>query len=163
MAIRRQNDALQRPDEHGRMSMAEISMAALATSRGAGMAAGVPAAIGPRGAARSCKARPTIPCVRRARITLPRLRPQAGDETDREIARHLTKMLAEHIAPAELMVVRRPLARDPEWAERLERRYAVMGKHHPPRPTTVLVAAVRVDAKGPWWCRRQPPLPDPGC
>ena len=82
--------------------------------------------------------------------------PLPVDRIDTEMAQRLGRILAEQdMTPARLIVVERPIAADPEWAERVQRRFAVIAKHHPPLPPrAVLVAAVQMKAGDPWLITR---------
>ena len=82
--------------------------------------------------------------------------PLPVDRIDTGMANRLSRILAEQeMAPARLIVVERPISADPRWAERVERRFAMIAKHHPPRPPrAVLLAAVQVKAGGPWMVTR---------
>ena len=77
--------------------------------------------------------------------------PLPVDQLDAEMTTRLGRILAEQeMTPARLIVVERPIADDPQWTRRLQRRDAMIGKHHPPPPRAVLLAAVQVKAGGDW-------------
>jgi len=89
--------------------------------------------------------------------------PLPVDHTEADTAGRISRMLSDQdIAPAQLIVVERPLQADPRWMERLNKRYAVLGKHRPQRPDKVLLAATQVDKGGPWFVVRvSVPAKDP--
>lgn len=77
--------------------------------------------------------------------------PLPMDRPEKHMAARLARLLGDQdMAPATIIVVQRPLSADPAWAQRLDRRDAVIGKHHPPRPRDVLLAAVQVKPGDPW-------------
>ena len=77
--------------------------------------------------------------------------PAAVDHTERDIGNQLTQLLTEQEIPiVQLVVVERPISADPVWQARINDRFSMMGKHHPPRPDQVLIAAVQRQAGGPW-------------
>jgi signal transduction histidine kinase len=81
--------------------------------------------------------------------------PLSVDRLAPDTAERISRMLNDQdISPTQMLVVERPLAADPHWMERLDKRYAVLGKHRPPRPEKVLLAATQVDKGGPWFLVR---------
>jgi hypothetical protein len=162
MAIRRQNDALQRPDEHGPDEHGRNQHGGSGHQPGQGAWR--------RGFRRRLarEARPILqgPTDDPMRPPRPDYLPAFAPGGRRNGSRNRPpphQMLAEQdIAPAELMVVRRPLARDPNGPSGLSGA-AVMGKH------------TRRALPQCWWprCGLMPrarggggaslPLPDPGC
>ena len=77
--------------------------------------------------------------------------PARGDQFNGDITARLTYMLSEQdIAPAEVKVFERPFEADPPTMDRYQRKFARMGKHRPTPPVKVLVAAIRMEANGPW-------------
>ena len=89
--------------------------------------------------------------------------PNPRDEAKPEITQRLNDLLAsQDLKPQRLMVVERDLADDPFWKRRVDRRYALMGEHAPPKPKHVLVAAAQAQAGGEWMVvRSSVPARDP--
>ena len=84
-------------------------------------------------------------------VQLPAFAILAGDQPRAEIEERLSRILADQgIAVARVVVVERDARADPVVAERLARRHALLGEHHPPGPERVLVAGLQQRAGGPW-------------
>lgn len=84
-----------------------------------------------------------------------RFDPQPFDRPNAEVAQRLRKILSEQeVTPAQLSVVTRPWAKDPEWTQRMRKRFGLVGKHAPPPPESVWLAAVQPAAGQPWYLVR---------
>ncbi len=82
---------------------------------------------------------------------VPAFAPSGHDTWDRDVTTRLAHQLSEQeIAPAQVMVYERPFAADTLTVERYNRRFSRLGDHRPPPPAKVLIAAVRMQADGPW-------------
>ncbi|MBS0253838.1 MAG: two-component sensor histidine kinase [Proteobacteria bacterium] len=77
--------------------------------------------------------------------------PMAGDHRWPGAELQLREILAEQDMPvAEVLVLDRAVAADPPALAQAERREAVLGRSHPPRPERVLIGALRSTPGGPW-------------
>ena len=69
---------------------------------------------------------------------------QAGEQRDPRAERELRQILAEQdVSVDEVVVVRRPVAKDLVTQDRMARRNELMGRRRGPRPDRVLLAAIR--------------------
>lgn len=76
---------------------------------------------------------------------------QAGDVRDHEAEGELRHILADQdFAVADLMVLRRQIARDDVASRRLERQRRVLAAQHEQQPTQVVIAAVRIPERDGW-------------
>lgn len=89
--------------------------------------------------------------------------PNPGDEAKPEISQRLNELLgSQDLKPLRLMVVERDLVDDPFWQKRVNKRYAMMGDHAPPKPKHLLVAAAQIQPGGEWMVVRSSiPARDP--
>jgi len=96
-------------------------------------------------------------------VRLADFRPNPRDEAKPEITQRLNELLgSQDLKPQHLMVVERDIADDPFWKKRVDRRYAMMGDHAPPKPKHVLVAAAQAQTGGDWMVvRSSVPARDP--
>ena len=80
----------------------------------------------------------------------PNFAPIAQDRRLADVERDLRQAFIEqYISVANVVVVDRPFAADPVSHAHLAERERLFA-HHPPPPTRVLIAAVQLDAHGPW-------------
>lgn len=87
--------------------------------------------------------------------TVAHFTPLPVDHVKPELTSGLNHILTEQdMAPVALIVVQRPLEADAMWAKHVGHRFAALGKHRPPWPDSLLVAAVQMKAGGPWLVTR---------
>jgi signal transduction histidine kinase len=82
---------------------------------------------------------------------------RSGDRRYAGAESELREILAtQGIAPSGVIVVRRPLAEDPELARHMAHREAVIGQHHKHRPRELMLAAIELDKGNGWMVVRMP-------
>ena len=93
---------------------------------------------------------------------VPQFSPIAQDRRLPDVEQGLRQVFQDQaINLAGIIVVDRPFAADPEAQSRLAQREAMFA-HHPPPPSDVLIAAVRLEPNAPWRVARVFAPPDDG-